>query len=69
VMFLFLNDVVTSARRASPRFTALEVKAYRTAQHIHMMSTLKNCYDKKKCEANVQVYILFPFPIKLCSFA
>jgi hypothetical protein len=29
-MFLFLNDVDISAKKASPRFTALEVKAYRT---------------------------------------
>ncbi len=35
VMFLFLNDVDISAKKASPRFTALEVKAYRTPQHMH----------------------------------
>jgi hypothetical protein len=29
-MFLFLNDVVTSPKKASLCFTALEVKAYRT---------------------------------------
>jgi hypothetical protein len=47
VMFLFLNDVVTSPKKASLCFTALEVKAYRTTpEKCHPSRTVRR--DGKK---------------------
>jgi hypothetical protein len=43
-MFLFLNDVVTSPKKASLCFTALEVKAYRTPEKCQPSRTVRrNC--------------------------
>jgi hypothetical protein len=44
-MFLFLNDVVISPKKASLCFTALEVKAYRTTPEKCQPSRIvrRNC--------------------------
>lgn len=72
-MFLFLNDVVTSPKKASLCFTALEVKAYRKQHHypyiviIYIISS-KNCQSQilvyfpwqSKCGKSTHTFFLFP---------
>ncbi len=82
-MFLFLNDVIISPKKASPRFTALEVKAYRKHHHypyiviIYIISS-KNCQSQilvyfpwqSKCGKSTHTFFLFAnWAVSACSLA